>query len=217
MDVIHLALHNEDAAAERVVSLLMRGGVAAVPTDTVYGLVADIGRDQAIRKIFRIKARSFHKALPMFVRDIAAAKAYAYIEPKVEKLLSELWPGQTTVVLPKRDGVPDLVTGGAKSVAIRIPDHSFLARLLAMFPRPLTGTSANLSGSEPAQSAVEVQTVFSRHVPRPELIVDAGTLPNSPSSTVLDLTNPKNPKILRMGAITKERLDEVLSSMSTLR
>jgi L-threonylcarbamoyladenylate synthase len=93
-----------------------------------------------------------------------------------------------------------------------MPDHPFVAKVMALLERPMTGTSANLTGSEPAQSGVEVQQIFRRQIPRPDLIVDAGMLPPSPASTVLDLTNPENPKILRMGAITKEKLDEILKN-----
>lgn len=210
MDIIHLTERNKASALERLISLLARGGVAAVPTDTVYGLIADIGRESAVRKIFRIKARSRLKAAPVFVRDIAMAGEYAYIDSKTARLLEELWPGQTTAVLKKRDTMPDYVTGGAPTVGLRIPDYTFLQAALAEFPRPLIGTSANLSGSEPAGSATEVQQIFRRRIPRPDMVIDDGSLPPSPSSTVLDLTNPDNPKILRMGAITKEKLDEFL-------
>lgn len=208
MDIFHLTGNNEERVVERVVSLLKRGGVAAVPTDTVYGLVGDCLRESAVRKILRIKTRSHQKAMPIFVRDAAMAQQYAYIDAKLLGLLEEIWPGQTTVVFKKREAVPDSVTGGMKTVGLRIPDHSFIRKVLDIFPHPLVGTSANLSGSEPAQSAVEVQKTFAEHVPRPEAVVDAGRLPPSPPSTVLDMTDPRNPKILRMGAITKEKLDE---------
>lgn len=195
---------------ERIVSLLKRGGVIAVPTDTVYGLIGDALRESSVRKIFRIKARSRAKAMPVFVRDVAMAKEYAYVDAKLVPLLQELWPGQTTVVLRKRDKIPDAVTGGEKTIAIRVPDHSFIMKVMNEFPRPLIGASANLSGSEPAQSATEVQNTFTRHIPRPEAMVDGGRLPPSPPSTVLDMTRPENPRIVRMGAITKEKLDEYL-------
>lgn len=217
MDVIHLTERNQEAVVERVSSLLRRGGVVAVPTDTVYGLVADVLQEAAVRKVFRIKKRSHLKALPVFVRDVAAARKYAYASARLERLLGELWPGQTTVVLKKKDAMPGLVTGGAKTVGLRLPDHPFLLALLAIYPNPLTATSANLSGSEPASSALEVQNAFRRHIPAPDLLVDGGMLPPSPPSTVLDLTNPQNPKILRMGTITKEKLDEFLKQWRKTR
>lgn len=211
VDVIHLTERNRSAVVEKVVSLLKRGGVVAVPTDTVYGLIADTLRPDAVRKVFRIKARSHAKALPVFVRDVAEARQYVFLERGLAPLLDSMWPGQTTVVLRKKPVMPDLVTGGSRTVGLRVPDHPFLKVLLECYPHPLTATSANLSGSEPASSAVDIQKIFRNHIPRPDLLIDAGKLPPSPSSTVLDMTNPKNPRILRMGAITKEQLDAILN------
>ncbi len=214
MDVLHLTERNFEHAVGRVTSLLKRGGVVAVPTDTVYGLIADIHRDDAVRKVFRIKARSHTKAIPVFVRDIEMAEKYAYVEQELIRQLDELWPGLTTVVLEKRDIMPNLVTGGSKTVGLRVPGHPFIRALFDRYPNPLTGTSANLSGSESAQSGLDIQKMFQKHVPRPDMLVDVGILPPSPSSTVLDMTQPKNPKILRAGAITKEQLGEMLKQWS---
>ncbi len=210
MDVIHLTERNQRAVAEKAASLLERGGVIAVPTDTVYGLVADVLQPAAVKKVFRIKTRSHAKALPVFVRDVEMARKFAFVERELVKVLGGLWPGPTTVVLRKKPAMPDLATGGAKTVGLRVPDYPFLTMLLTAFPNPLTATSANLSGSEPAHSGVAVQNTFRRHIPRPDLLVDAGELPPSRPSTVLDLIHPENPKILRMGAITKAELDEIL-------
>lgn len=217
MEVVHLTERNHESVVERVSSLLRRGGVVAVPTDTVYGLAADITREDAVKKIFRIKKRSHLKALPVFVRSGEAAKAFAYIDPKMAKLLGEMWPGQTTVVLKKREAMPESVTGGMKTVGLRVPDNPFLLALLAVHPNPLTATSANVSGSEPASSAVEVQRTFQKSIPAPDLLVDGGALGSSSSSTVLDMTDPQNPKIFRMGAITKAKLDEFIAQWQGLK
>src|SRR3990167_5085479 len=131
MDVLHLTENNQGALVAHVARLLGRGGVVAVPTDTVYGLVGDALRESAVKKIFRIKARSYKKALPVFVRDVAMAKHYAVIDAKVTKLLDELWPGKTTVVLRKKDAMPDIVTGGMKTVGFRISDDPFMQALAA--------------------------------------------------------------------------------------
>lgn len=211
MDVLHLTEHNQGAVVEHVADLLKRGGVIAVPTDTVYGLVADALRESAVKKIFRIKTRSYQKALPVFVRDIAMVKQYAMVDAKVAKLLEELWPGKTTVVLRKKDAMPDVVTGGMKTGGFRIPDDPFIQALTAAYPHPLAETSANLSGSEPAQSPSEVQNTFHRRIPAPDLLVDGGKIASAGPSTVLDLTMPSNPKVLRMGAITKSELDKILA------
>ena len=211
MDVLRLGAKNQEAVVDRVASLLKRGGVIAAPTDTVYGLLADVTRPDAVAKVFRIKARSHTKALPVFVRDVVQARHYAFVERELIKLLEGMWPGQTTVVLRKKQAMPDAVTGGMKTVGLRVPDHHFMSLLLGRYPHPLTATSANLSGSEPTSSAADIQKIFRQHVPAPDLLVDGGILPPSPPSTVIDLTRSDNPRILRMGAITKEKLGEILS------
>ena len=211
MDVVHLTGRNDASVVNRVISLLRHGGVAAVPTDTVYGLIADISRESAVKKVFRIKARSHAKALPVFVRNITEARHYAYIDTNLAKFLPELWPGSITIVLRKKPTMPDLVTGGVATVGLRVPNYAFLNRVLEAFPTPLTATSANLSGSEPARSSTEVQNTFIRSTPRPDLIVDGGDLEDAPPSTVLDLTNPRMPKILRVGATTPAKLLELLA------
>lgn len=212
MEILHLTENNQDAVVAHVADLLKRGGVVAVPTDTVYGLIGDALRESSVKKIYRIKARSYQKALPVFVRDVAMAKQYGIIDAKVMKLLEELWPGQTTVVLRKKDAMPDVVTGGMKTVGFRIPDHAFIRALTEAYPHPLAETSANISGSEPAQSPSEVQNTFHHHIPEPDLLVDGGKIESTGPSTVLDLTTPSNPKILRMGAITKDELDKILAA-----
>ena len=181
MDVLHLTERNFEHAVERVAWLLKRGGVIAVPTDTVYGLIADIHRDDAVRKVFRIKARSHAKALPVFIRDIEMAEKYAYVERELMPQLGKFWPGPTTVVLEKRDVMSNLITGGAKTVGLRVPGHPFIRALLDCYPNPLTGTSANLSGSESARSGLDIQKMFQKRVPRPDMLVDVGILPPSPS------------------------------------
>ena len=182
-----------------------------MPTDTVYGLLADTLRFSSVEKVWRMKERAHTKAMPVLVRDLEMARQYAVIDEHLERILKNLWPGQTTVVLRKQRAMPDVVTAGAKTIGLRIPDHAFLRRVLGLFSNPVIGTSANISGNEPAQSTEEVLSTFRRHIPRPDLVVDSGVLPPSPPSTVLDLTNPSSPQILRFGAITKEKLGQWLS------
>lgn len=211
MNTVPLTPEAHEAVVRQATELLRRGGVLIVPTDTVYGLAADATNIGAVKKVFAIKERSRLKALPVFVADIVAASHAAVFPTKAISLLKELWPGQTTVVFRKREAIPDVVTGGGRTMGLRVPDYLFLNRLLERYPHPLTATSANLSGLEPADSAAAVRQMFRQAKYIPDLLVDAGTLPPSPPSTVLDLTDPEHPRILRMGAITKEQLDTILS------
>lgn len=211
METIRLTDKNIDAVIERVGDVLGRGGVVILPTDTVYGLAADVTNSGAIKKVFAIKRRSALKAFPLFVADIIAASHAAVIPVKVIAFLKNIWPGQTTVVFKKREAIPNAVTGGSKTVGLRVPDYLFLNRLLERYPHPLTATSANLSGLEPADSIGAMKTMFKDATYVPDLWIDVGVLAPSPPSTVIDLTDPEKPKILRMGAVTKEKLDEMLS------
>ena len=209
MDVYPLTDQNRVSLVKRVVNLLGKGGVAALPTDTVYGLVADAENESAVKKVFSIKGREAVKALPVFVRDLEVARHYARFDPELVPFLEKIWPGSMTIVLRKKPlMLPDIISGGAKTVGLRIPAHPFLTAVLREFSRPLTATSANFSGEESAGSGEEVRRTFRGRVPRPDLLIDAGVLPLSSSSTVLDMTSPANPRILRMGAVSKEKLDD---------
>ncbi len=217
MKTAPLTPENHVAVAAEAAEILRRGGVVIVPTDTVYGLAVDATNVGAVKKVFAIKKRAHLKALPVFVADIVAAAHAAVIPTRAIGLVKELWPGQTTVVFRKRALIPDVVSGGGKTVGLRIPDYPFLNLLLERYPHPLTATSANLSGMEPADSADEVRKMFTAALYIPDLLVDAGRLPASPPSTVLDFTDPERPRILRMGAISKEKLDQLLTQWQHYR
>lgn len=166
---------------------LEKGSVLVCPTDTVYGLLADAANKRAVRKVYQIKKRTAGKPLPLFVKDIRMAKNLAYISQGQERFLKKVWPGKVTAVLKAK------MKG---SVGLRIPKHRFIAKLLKTFPRPITGTSANLAGKKPARSVEEVLKQFSNKKHQPDIVIDAGKLPFSRPSKVIDLRGNKK-KILR--------------------
>lgn len=188
--------------ARNVVSIssefIKRGQVIASPTDTVYGLLADATLDKAVEKVYRIKRREKNKPLPVFVKDINMAKKLAHIDKDQEEFLKEVWPGRTTVVLKKkgRNGVSKIVTANKKTIALRIPDHKLVKEMLEEVNRPLTGTSANISGKGYFVKIKEVLNDFEKEEMRPDLIIDGGNLTKSCPSIIVDLTK-KKPKILR--------------------
>ena len=192
----------------RAVKVVERGGSLVYPTDTVYGLGVNALRIDSIERLFKIKKRPETKPVPVMVRDIEMAKQLAFVNRKTEKILNEIWPGPVTAVLEKRDIVPDILTAGKRTVGLRIPNCQFTQALMENLEEPLTATSANFSGQPPLTSSSEVIKVFSKAYPRPDLILDAGDLPVSPPSTVLDLTGPQ-PKILRVGPVSKKELLEI--------
>ena len=179
------------------VAALKKGCVLICPTDTVYGLVADAQNSEAVKKLFSIKKRQKDKPIPLFVKDIAAAKKLAFITKEQEAFLKQVWPGKTTVVLKRRKTtLPRILFGRKKTIGLRIPDHPLISFLLKELNRPLTGTSANISGRPPSTSIREITKQFAGQKEQPDLVIDEGILPRSASSKVVDITG-KKPKILR--------------------
>ena len=183
-----------NAILERVVSVLQRGGTAVFPTDTLYGLGCNALDAHAVGQVFDIKHRSYVKALPMLVRDISWARELAYVTADQEQLIANFWPGKVTFVLPRRPIVPSIMCGGGQTIGIRATDHPFVQELLRHMGYPLAGTSVDISE-------------LSVTAPQPDLILDAGELPHSEPSTVVDLSG-RMPRILRQGAV---RADKILA------
>jgi L-threonylcarbamoyladenylate synthase len=180
---------------KEIVKSIKQGEMIVCPTDTVYGLIVDATNKKAVKKIFKIKKRSFKKPIPIFVRDLKQAKKLAKINEKQEKILKSVWPGKVTVVLVRKEK-KKLYGVGKKTIALRIPKYKLINDLLKKINKPLTGTSANISGKPPSTKIKEVISQFKTQKHQPDLIINAGNLPKSKPSIVLDLrTFP--PKILR--------------------
>jgi L-threonylcarbamoyladenylate synthase len=132
-----------------------------------------------------------------------------HLTPRQEHVLSGIWPGSVTAVLNRKQIIPQIVTAGNPTVAVRIPDYPLLDKLLEMYGYPLTMTSANVSGEESSQKISDILAMFRDTPFKPDLVVDVGTLPPSQPSTLVDLTS-EHPKILRVGATNPQQLMELL-------
>lgn len=210
MRIIKIDLSQDfSEAINEAVKVLSYGGTIVYPTDTVYGFGANALEEISIRKIFNIKQRSFAKPLPMMVRNIKWARELANINEKNDRILSKIWPGPITAVLPKKDLVPSVLTAGQDTVGMRVADSVFVDELLKNFGYPLVSTSANLSGHESTRYPEDIIDTFENTTLKPNLIIDAGVLPESEPSTVLDLTGP-HPRILRVGPSRPEDLMKLL-------
>ena len=194
---------------QKAIAVLRLGGAIVYPTDTFYALGANAMEPQSVERVFRIKKREKEKPLPIAVRNIKWAKELSFIYRKEERLLNKIWPGPTTAVLPKRNVVPDILTAAKPSVAMRIPDHKFVEKLLAKFGYPITSTSAAVSGVEPSGKISEIVKLFEKAEYQPNMVIDAGNLPESEPSTVIDLIGSQ-PKILRVGPSKPEKLMKLL-------
>ncbi len=210
MKIIPVNLNGRFAdAVSEAITVLRRGGVIVYPTDTVYGLGANACDWYAVEQVFKIKKRSFSRPLPIIARNMKWVVELAFMLPKLEGILSEIWPGPTTVVLPKKEIIPSIVTAKRKGVGVRIPNCSLTDKLLGSFGYPLTATSANISGKEATGDIKAIIEIFRGEVWKPDLVLDAGVLPPSEPSTVLDLTTIR-PKIVRVGPTKPEQLMRLL-------
>jgi L-threonylcarbamoyladenylate synthase len=206
MKIIKINSQNpEIEIVQQAADIVRRGAAIIYPTDTVYGLGVNALRINSIERLFKIKKRPESKPVPVMVKDIEMAKKLAFVDRKKEKILEAVWPGPVTVVLEKKQIVPDVLTAGQKTIGLRIPDCLFTQVLMENLEGPITVTSANFSGEPPLNSSMEVIKIFNKAYPRPGLILDAGELPPSLPSTVLDLTSSQ-PKITRVGPISKKDL-----------
>ena len=198
---------------EMGVSILRQGGLVAFPTDTVYGLGAGVNIPQAVERVYRVKERPPNMALPLLLADISQISEVAEPVPPIAWLLAKKFlPGALTIVLPKSKSVPDTITAGGKTVAIRIPAHPVPVALVQGLGMPIVGTSANLSGKPSALTAGDVYSQFGDRV---DLVIDGGRYRGSRESTVIDITG-EVPVILREGAILERELRQVCGDIAEL-
>ena len=195
------------ANLRRLVAALRRGELLAFPTETVYGLAAHALDARACRAIFQAKGRPTNDPLIVHVLDLAHAEGLAEFNDAARKLARRFWPGPLTLVLPKKPCVPGIVTAGRNTVAIRSPAHPLARRLLRLSGLPLAAPSANTFGYISPTTAAHVFDGLGGKIPH---ILDGGSCRVGVESTILDLTNPARPKILRPGAITTEMLEKFL-------
>ena len=201
-------LTTEDIA--EAAAILQRGGLVAIPTETVYGLAADAFNSQAVASIFAAKGRPQDNPLIVHISDLSQLADLAETVPPAAMLLAErFWPGPLTMVLPRKASVSDTVTAGLDSVAIRFPAHPVARAVIAAAQTPLAAPSANLSGSP---SPTTAQHVMNDLAGRIEAVLDGGESDVGLESTVLALTGEK-PVLLRPGGVTYEQLTEVLGEV----
>jgi L-threonylcarbamoyladenylate synthase len=194
-------------ALGRMVAALRRGELVAFPTDTVYGVGAHAFLPEAVRYLYTVKERPAHLPIPLLLPDAMAMKTVCAAIPSLAWEVAELfWPGGLSLVLPRAPTVPDVVTAGGPTVAVRVPDHPLVRELCLRLGAPLAATSANLHGLPDPITASAVETALGGRI---HLILDAGPCPGGVASTVLDLT-VSPPAILRPGPVSAEQLAAVV-------
>jgi L-threonylcarbamoyladenylate synthase len=206
-------LPDGDAARAEAVDLLRAGMIVAVPTDTVYGIAADLALPDAIERLFAAKRRPPEKAVAVLLADTDQAETLGILGPAARALGERFWPGGLTLVLPVRPGavLPRVLAAGSPTIGVRVPDHD-APRAIARAMGPLPTTSANVSGEADARDAQEIATRLGDTV---ALVIDGGPIHGGPASTVVDCTWDL-PVIRREGAIPAELIVATLEAAGLL-
>ncbi|MDP9039894.1 MAG: L-threonylcarbamoyladenylate synthase [Acidobacteriota bacterium] len=190
----------EPELVERVAASLSAGNVAALPTDTFYGLAVDPVNLRAVDRIYEIKTRARHKPLSLLIADTAQAYGLARdIDTAFDRLAERFWPGPLTLVVKAGARLPLRVTANTGNVALRVPEAAIARAVVARLGVPITATSANLMGRPECTHARAVMEQLGDQLP---LIVDGGPTARSTPTTIVDLSGGGNSwMILREGAI----------------
>ncbi len=193
----------------QAVAVLRGGGIIAYPTDTVYGLGADIYNDEAVARVFHIKERPLNQPLPVLIADSRQVELLTGdLSRAAQLLMKRYWPGGLTIIVNKSSDFNSLVLAGSNKIGIRMPDHDITRAVIRELGRPVVGTSANLHDRPAALTASEVRDQLGNRV---DFILNGGRCQGGKESTVIDLTI-EPPAILRRGMIAEK---EILALIKT--
>lgn len=202
---------NSKLAIRIAAELLSEGKVVAIPTETVYGLAANALDEKAVKQIFEIKQRPLYNPLIVHLKSIQDLPTIAKsIPPKAMKLATQFWPGPLTLVLPKKNTIPAIVSAGKDTVAIRVPSHPVALSLLDLLDFPLAAPSANPFGYISPTCAKHVQNQLGKKIP---FILNGGPCEKGIESTIIGFDNDE-PILYRVGAISVEKIEECVGQIT---
>jgi L-threonylcarbamoyladenylate synthase len=194
---------------ERAARLISRGEVLVCPTDTGYAFSADALDPRAVTKVFHLKGRAFSNPIHVAVSSIVQADKYAHLTEVARYLASRYLPGALTLVLKKKENIPAMLVAGLDTVGLRIPDNKIILKLAEITGRPLTATSANISGRPGTYSIEEVVAQLGDNFMQVALVLDQGPLKTRELSTIVDLS-VSPPQLIRQGRISWLEIRETL-------
>jgi L-threonylcarbamoyladenylate synthase len=196
---------------QKAVHLLTNEELVAIPTETVYGLAGNIYSEKAVKGIFSTKKRPFFNPLIVHIASAKALQTMTTHIPEKAKLLADaFWPGSMTLVLKKNEKIPDIITAGKDTVAIRVPNHPVTLELLKQLPFPLAAPSANPFGSISPTKPEHVEGYFKNDI---QQVLDGGACSNGIESTIIGFEK-ETPVIFRLGALAIEDIEAVVGSVS---
>lgn len=198
---------SEKKVIVRAVKILKDGGIIAYPTETFYGLGADATNKKAVEKIFSVKGRDFKNPIPLIIgKPDDIYPLVRDIPESAHKLMAAFWPGALTIVFSASDKVSPMLTAGTGKIGLRISSHPIANAIAQRLQKPLTATSANLSGASECSLASEVTEQIGKKV---DAILDFGKTQGGKASTIIDVTCDP-PVILREGAISRKSIKKIL-------
>ena len=200
-------LRDDAVGRDAAIEILRGGGIVALPTDTVYGIAVAVATSGGIERLFEVKRRPPDKAVVVLLDDATQAARAGVMTPAAAALAAAAWPGGLTIIVPQRPDVPwpSVLTGGAATIGLRVPDHD-APRALARGVGPLPTTSANVSGLPEAGDADAIVKQLGEDI---DLILDGGIAHGGPASTVVDCTGTL-PLIVRVGAVPVAEVAAIL-------
>jgi len=189
--------------------LIRAGAVVAIPTDTLYGLAANPFSEEAVLRVFAAKGRPADRPLPLVAADVGQIEAHlGRLPPRAAALAARFWPGPLTLVIAAPAGLAPQVTAGTGSVGVRVPAAAVARAVSLAVGHPITATSANISDEPGTADPAVVEASLGDRI---DLLIDGGTTPGGPASTIVDMTvNP--PALVRAGAISWEQVQACLAS-----
>src|SRR5664280_2171883 len=199
--------NSEETILTRAAEILAGGGVIAYPTETFYGLGADATNEKAIEKIFAVKGRNFKNPISLIIGQ--ADDIYPLVQDVPEtakKLMTAFWAGALTIIFSAADKISPLLTAGSGKIGLRVSSHPGAQGIVQKLKRPLTATSANLSGAPECTRASEVAEQIGDKI---DAIIDLGNTPGTKGSTIIDVTCTP-PVILREGAISRKIIEKYI-------
>jgi len=200
--------NSEERILTKAVEILSNGGIIAYPTETFYGLGADATNEKAIKNIFAVKGRNFTNPVSLIIGQ--ADDIYPLVQnlpETAQKLMAAFWPGALTIVFLAADNVSPLLTAESGKIGLRVSSHPIAREIVKKLKRPLTATSANLSGAPECVKASEVAEQIGDII---DAIVDLGNTPGMKGSTIIDVTCDP-PVILREGAISRKTIGKCVT------
>jgi len=195
---------------QKAIALLTNEELVAIPTETVYGLAGNIFSEKAIKRIFETKKRPFFNPLIVHISSVAILETIVSEVPEKAKILANtFWPGAMTLVLKKHKNIPDIITAGKDTVAVRVPNHPVTIALLKQLPFPLAAPSANPFNNISPTKPAHVERYFKNDI---KMVLDGGACKNGIESTIIGFENGE-PIIYRLGALALEDIEAVVGGV----